>query len=68
MRTTNVIKPNSFCYYVQKDLGFRENFVSVIVSTFHIFKFVDHVVTHGCVFSAVLINVCPKTTRSDLPL
>ena len=37
-RTANVIKPNRFCYYVQK--GFRENLVSVIVSTFPIFMFV----------------------------
>ena len=34
-----LIKPNRFCYYVQK--GFRENPVSVIVSTFLIFMFVD---------------------------
>ena len=37
----NVIKPNSFCYSVPMDLGFRENFESVIVSTFHIVEFVD---------------------------
>ena len=37
----NVIKPNRFCYYVQKGHGFRENLVSVIVSTFLIFMFVD---------------------------
>ena len=42
MRTANVIKPNRFCYYVQKGHGFRENLVSVIVSTFPIiFMFVD---------------------------
>ena len=35
------IKPNRFCYYVQKGHGFRENLVSVIVSTFPIFMFVD---------------------------
>ena len=29
------------CYYVQKGHGFRENLVSVIVSTFLIFMFVD---------------------------
>ena len=40
-RTANVIKPNRFCYYVQKGHGFRENLVSVIVSTFLIFMFVD---------------------------
>ena len=41
VRTANVIKPNRFCYYVQKGHGFRENLVSVIVSTFLIFMFVD---------------------------
>ena len=41
-RTANVIiKLNRFCYYVQKGHGFRENLVSVIVSTFLIFMFVD---------------------------
>ena len=40
-RTANVIKPNRFCYYVQKGHGFRENLVSVIVSTSLIFMFVD---------------------------
>ena len=40
-RTAKVIIPNSFCYYVQKGHGFRENLVSVIVSTFPIFMFVD---------------------------
>ena len=37
----NVIKPNSFCHCVQKRHGFRENLVSVIVSTFLLFTFVD---------------------------
>ena len=37
----NVIKPSRFCYYVQKGHGVRENLVSVIVSTFLIFVFVD---------------------------
>ena len=41
IRQIDVIKPNRFCYYVQKDHGFRENIVSVIVSTFLIFTFVD---------------------------
>ena len=40
-RTANVIKPSRFCYYVQKGHGVRENLVSVIVSTFLIFMFVD---------------------------
>ena len=40
-RTANVNKPNRFCYYVQKGQGFRENLVSVIVSTVLIFMSVD---------------------------
>ena len=40
-RTANVIKPNRFCYSELKGHGFRENLVSVIVSTFLIFMFVD---------------------------
>ena len=40
-RTANLNKTNRLCYYVQKGHGFRENLVSVIVSTFLIFMFVD---------------------------
>ena len=40
-RTANINKPNRFCYYVPKGHGFRENLVSVIVSTSLIFMFVD---------------------------
>ena len=40
-RSANVIKPNRLCYYVQKGYGFMENLVSVTVSTFLIFMFVD---------------------------
>ena len=40
-RTANLNKTNRFCYYVQKGHGFRENLVTVIVSTFLIFMFVD---------------------------
>ena len=40
-RTANVNKPNRFRYYLQKGHGFRENLVSVIVSTFLNFMFVD---------------------------
>ena len=40
-RTVNVIKSNSFCHCVQKRHGFRENLVSVIISTFLLFMFVD---------------------------
>ena len=36
-----IIKPNHSCYYVQKGHGFRETLVTVIVSTFLIFMFVD---------------------------
>ena len=50
-RTAKVIKPNRFCYYVQKGQGFRENLVSVIVSTFLIFMFVDQL---------LLVDVFPQ--------
>ena len=40
-RTANINKPNRFCYYVRKGHGFRENLLSVIVSTSLIFMFVD---------------------------
>ena len=41
VRTAKVIKPNRFCYNVQEGHGFRENLVSVTVSTFLLFMFVD---------------------------
>ena len=66
-RTANVIKPNRFCYYVQKDHGFRDNFLSVIVSTFLI-SYLLISCWSSRVFSAVLFNLCQKTTMSDLPL
>ena len=62
MSTANVIKPNRFCYYVQKGHGFRENLVSV-VSTLIIFMFVDHLLLVD-VFSELYL--CQKTTMSDL--
>ena len=69
--TVNVIKPNRFCCYVQKGHGFRENVVSVIVSTFLIFMFVDKLLLVD-VFSQLYYlrssNLCQKTTTSDLPL
>ena len=40
-RTSKIIKPNRFCYYVQKVRVLEPNLVSVIVSTFLIFMFVD---------------------------
>ena len=49
-RTANVIEPNRFCFYVQKGHGFRENLVSVIVSTLLIFMFIDQLLLVG-VFS-----------------
>ena len=66
-RTANVIKPNRFCYYVQKDHGFRDNFLSVIVSTFLI-SYLLISCWSSRVFSAILFNLCQKTTMSDLPL
>ena len=64
MRNANVIKPNRFCYYVQKGHGFRENLVSV-VSTLLIFMFVDHLLLVD-VFSKLYL--CQNTTMSDLLL
>ena len=58
-RTANVIKPNRFCYYVQKDHGFRDNCLSVIVSTI----LISYLLISCCssrVFSAVLFNLCQK--------
>ena len=69
-RTVNVIKPNRFCYYVQKGHGFyRENLVSVIVSTFLLFMFVDQLLLVD-VFSQLcyLTDAKNKTTMSNLPL
>ena len=64
----NVIKPSRFCYYVQKGHGFRENLVSVIVSTLLIFMFVDQLL-HVEVFSRLYyLTYAKKTTMSDLPL
>ena len=66
-----IIKPNRSCYYVQKGHGFRETLVSVIVSTFLIFMFVDQLLLVD-VFSQLYYlrssNLCQKTTISDLPL
>ena len=45
-RTANVIKPNRFCYSELKGHGFREILVSVIVSTFLIFMFVDQLLVN----------------------
>ena len=69
-RNVNVIKPNRFCYYVQKGHGFyRENLVSVIVSTFLLFMFVDQLLLVDA-FSDLcyLTDAKNKTTMSDLPL
>ena len=70
-RTANVIKPNRFCCNVQEGHGFRENLVSVIVSTLLIFMFVDQLLLVD-VFSQLYYlrssNLCQKTTISDLPL
>ena len=49
----NVIKPNRFCYYLQKGHYFRENLVSVKVSTFLIFMFADQLLLVN-VFSQLL--------------
>ena len=58
----NVNKPNRFCYHVQKGHGFRE---SCVCNSFHIsYLYVCwSVVTRGCVFSAVLFNLCQKNNK-----
>ena len=54
-RTTNVIKSNRFCYYVQKGQDSRENLVSVIVSIFLNFMFVDQLLlVDGCFHSCTI--------------
>ena len=62
--TAKVNKPNRSCYYVQKGHGFWENIVSVN-NSFHISYFYVcwSVVTRGCVFSAVLFNLCQKNNK-----
>ena len=63
-RTANVIiKPNHFCYYVQQGHGFRENLVSVMVSTFLIFMFVDQLLLVD-VFSQLYL--CQKNNNAGL--
>ena len=70
-RTVNVIKPNLFCYYwYERVTVFRENLVSVIVSTFLLFMFVDQLLLVD-VFSQLYYLTDAnknKTTMSDLPL
>ena len=58
--TANVIKPNHFCYYVQKGHGLRENLVSVIVSTFLIFIFVDQVLLVDVFSQLYYLTQMPK--------
>ena len=58
-----IIKLNRFCYYAQKSHGFRENLVSVIVSTFLIFMFVDQLLL---VDEFSQLHLCQKTTMSDV--
>ena len=59
-RTANVIKPNHFCYYVQKGHGLRENPVSVIVSTFLIFIFVDQLLLVDVFSQLYYLTQMPK--------
>ena len=66
-RTANVNKPNRFCYYVQKGHGFRENLVSVIVSAFLIFMFVDQLLLLSCTnhtICVILIRARLSFTRT----
>ena len=63
-RTANLNKTNRFCYYVQKGHGFRENLVTVIVSTFLIFMFVDQLL----LVDVISQLYTQKTIMSDLPV
>ena len=67
-RTVNVIELNRFCYNVQKGHRFRENLVSCNSFRISYFHVCWSFVTRGCVFSAVLSNLCQKTTVLDLLL
>ena len=60
-----IIKPNRSCYYVQKGHGFRETLVTVIVSTFLIFMFVDQLLL---VDEFSQLHLCQKTTMLEVLL
>ena len=60
-----IIKPNRSCYYVQKGHGFRETLVSVIVSTFLIFMFVDQLLL---VDEFSQLHLCQKTKMLEVLL
>ena len=47
---------------------FRENLVSVIVSTFLIFRFVDQLLLVDVFSQLYYLTYAKKTTMSDLPL
>ena len=65
-RTANVIKPNHFCYYVQKGHGLRENLASVIVSTFLIFMFVDQLLLVDVFSQLYYLTQMPKNNNVGL--
>ena len=62
-RTANLNKTNRLCYYVQKGQGFRENLVTVIVSTFLIFMFADQLLLVD-VFSQLYYLTYAKKTKN----
>ena len=52
----------------KKGHGFRENLVSVIVSTFLIFMFVDQLLLVDVFSQLYYLTYAKKKTMSDLPL
>ena len=59
-----IIKPNRFCYYVQKGGGFRENLASVIVFIFLIFYFVDQLLLVDVFSQLYYLNYAKKQRRT----
>ena len=69
MRTANVNKPNQiepFLLLCTKGSGFRENLVSVIVSTFLIFMFADQLLLVDVFSQLYYLTYAKKITMSHL--
>ena len=60
MTTANVNKLNRFCYYIQKGHCFRENLVSVIVSTILNFLFVVQLLLVAQLYVRTIIKTYDK--------
>ena len=57
-----------FLLLCTKGSGFRENLVSVIVSTFPVFTFVDQLLFVDVFSQLYCLTAAQKTSMSDLPL